>query len=70
MKRGECMTIQRLSSGLYAISREDQPTLVGGAASTAANLVTLVFQTEAGETVEYLAPRRTRQEKLTGLKSR
>ena len=57
MKIGEEVTISRLPSGLYKISRKQQPLeLVGGAASTICALSMVVFQDEAGETPEYVTP--------------
>ena len=54
MKRGEKITIYRVPAGLYRIEREGQPTMIGGAASTAFVLNTLIFQDEACETPEYI----------------
>lgn len=60
MKPGEKITIERVPAGLYKIVREGQPTLIGGAASTALTLNTLVFMTEAGEVPSYLTPEKDR----------
>lgn len=50
----EAVTIVQITKGLYAIKREGQPTLIGGAASTILTLSHLVFGEEALLTPNYI----------------
>lgn len=54
MQVGEKITVERLPSGLYAISQEGRTTLVGAAASTALALNYTVFNDEANDVPKLL----------------